>query len=67
METLDEYITYEKKTDGSYGAIEGKHDDKLMTRAIGIWVSSKMPLPKIIIKKDTSNFNRKKPVTAATL
>lgn len=67
METLDEYVTYEKKPDGSYGAIIGKHDDKLITRAIGLWISSKMSLPKIIIKKDTSTLNRKKTVTAATL
>lgn len=33
---LDEYNQYEKKQNGSFGAIMGKHDDKLMTRAIGL-------------------------------
>ena len=35
---LDEYLTYEQRPDGSYGAISGKHDDILMTRAIGLHV-----------------------------
>ena len=33
---LDEYNQYEKKQNGSFGAVIGKHDDKLMTRAIGL-------------------------------
>ena len=42
---LDEYLTYEEH-DGSFDAIEGKHDDLLMTRAIGLWVCYKeMPRP----------------------
>ena len=35
---LDEYITYERKKNGAYGAIPGKHDDLLMTRAIGLHI-----------------------------
>lgn len=35
---LDELLTYEKRQNGSYGAAAGKHDDLLMTRAIGMWV-----------------------------
>lgn len=34
---LDEYITYEK-VGSSFGAIPGKHDDLLMTRAIGMHI-----------------------------
>ena len=34
---LDEYITYEK-IGSSFGAIAGKHDDLLMTRAIGLHI-----------------------------
>lgn len=37
-ECLSEYSTYEKRPNGSYGAIEGAHDDILMTRAIGLHV-----------------------------
>lgn len=48
---LDEMLNYEQKPNGAFGAISGKHDDLLMTRAIGLWIAYKfdeMPLPKII-------------------
>ncbi|MDE7347538.1 MAG: hypothetical protein K2N48_12475 [Muribaculaceae bacterium] len=35
---VDEYLTYERRPNGSYGAITGKHDDMLMTRAIGLHI-----------------------------
>lgn len=35
---VDEFLTYEKKTNGSFGAIIGRHDDLLMTRAIGLHI-----------------------------
>ena len=35
---LDEYCTYQRKANGAYEAIPGKHDDLLMTRAIGLWI-----------------------------
>lgn len=35
---IDEYLTYERRPNGSYGAVSGKHDDMLMTRAIGLHV-----------------------------
>lgn len=38
-ERLSEFSIYEKRQNGSYGAIEGTHDDILMTRAIGLHVS----------------------------
>ena len=49
---LDEYLTYERKPNGAYGAITGKHDDLLMTRAIGLHICyNEMDMPKIIDKK----------------
>ena len=33
---LDEYSCYEKQSNGSYGAMKGRHDDILMTRCIGL-------------------------------
>ena len=36
---------YELKPDGSYGAVEGKHDDIYMSRAIALKVSQLMELP----------------------
>lgn len=35
---LDEYLNYERKPNGAYGAIAGYHDDLLMTRAIGLHI-----------------------------
>ena len=46
---LDEYDTYVRRPNGSYGAVEGKHDDLLMTRAIGLHICfHEMPMPKWI-------------------
>lgn len=42
---LDEAEWYELKPDGSYGAVDGKHDDIYMSRAIALKVSSLMDLP----------------------
>ena len=55
-ECLNEYLTYEQRQDGSYGAISGKHDDLLMTRAIGLHVCfNEMELPRKILLPDGSN------------
>lgn len=44
---VDEYLTYERRPNGSYGAITGKHDDMLMTRAIGLHICfNEMTLPR---------------------
>lgn len=43
---LDEYLVYERRQNGSFGAIAGHHDDLLMTRAIGLYICfNEMPLP----------------------
>ena len=44
-ECLGEMLRYERRPNGSYGAIAGAHDDILMTRAIGLYVSERMPVP----------------------
>ncbi len=38
QDCLDEYLNYERRQNGSYGAIAGCHDDLLMTRAIGLHI-----------------------------
>ena len=64
---LEEYITYEKKRNGAYGAILGKHDDLLMTRAIGLHVCFfEMDIPKIVQKTHTV-VKKKTAVSAATI
>ena len=40
---LDECGWYELKQDGSYGAIDGQHDDIYMSSGINLWVSDKLP------------------------
>ncbi|MEZ3550223.1 MAG: terminase, partial [Muribaculaceae bacterium] len=46
-ECLEEYLAYERRQNGSYGAIQGHHDDLLMTRAIGLHICfTEMPLPR---------------------
>lgn len=65
---LDEYLTYEKKPNGSYGAVIGKHDDLLMTRAIGLHICFyEMELPKVIKRQHNVYVKRKKAVSAATI
>lgn len=57
---LDEYLDYEKKQNGSYGAVSGKHDDLLMTRAIGLHICfNEMPVPQII-RKDARSLRPRK-------
>ena len=64
---LDEYLTYEKKQNGSYGAITGKHDDLLMTRAIGLHICyNEMELPRIV-KRNSTQLQQRKVVSAATI
>lgn len=35
---IDEFLSYERRPDGSLGALSGTHDDLLMTRAIGLHI-----------------------------
>lgn len=45
-ECLNEYLEYERRDNGSYGAIAGRHDDLLMTRAIGLHICfHELPMP----------------------
>lgn len=45
---LDECGWYELKQDGSYGAIDGQHDDIYMSSAICLWVANRLPLPTLM-------------------
>jgi len=49
---IDEAMVYEQKKDGSYGAMDGCHDDVIMSRMIALYISYvKMPPPYIINKE----------------
>lgn len=64
---LDEYLTYERKQNGAYGAITGKHDDLLMTRAIGLHICFfEMEIPRII-RRSSRRIRKRKAVGAATI
>lgn len=45
---LDEADNYETKSSGSFGSVDGTHDDIYMSRAIGLKASSTMDIPKLI-------------------
>ncbi len=65
---LDEYKTYERKQNGAFGAIEGKHDDLLMTRAIGLHICFfEMDPPKAVKRHASIVGVRRTAVSAATI
>lgn len=68
MRCIDEYLTYEKKPNGSYGAISGKHDDLLMTRAIGLHICFyEMELPRVVKIPPKTKLSPRRAVSAATI
>lgn len=65
---LEEYLCYEKKPNGAFGAITGKHDDLLMTRAIGLHICFfEMEIPKFVPRRRRFVTKKKKAVSAATI
>ncbi len=46
---IDEADSYEIKENGSYGAVDGKHDDIYMSRAIGLKASQVTDPPSLIV------------------
>lgn len=67
-QVLDEFLTYERKPNGAYGAIIGKHDDLLMTRAIGLHISLyEMDLPRIINQSERKFRRKRGPVSEASI
>lgn len=58
---VDELLQYEKRHNGSYGAITGCHDDMLMTRAIGLHICfNEMPLPSRIYPRSRDRSMRRR-------
>lgn len=66
---LHELLVYERKPDGSYGAVAGEHDDLLMTRAIGLHICFRhMELPQIVKRRSNpSRQLKRKAVSEATI
>lgn len=66
-ECLDEYDTYIENDKGGWEAMEGYHDDRLMTRAIGLYICFReMELPRIVNISRSSTAS-KATVSAATV
>ena len=66
---LNEMLVYEKKQNGAFGAVQGEHDDLLMTRAIGLHICfNEMEVPRIVKRSDSrlAGFTPR-PVSAATI
>ncbi len=66
---LNEMLVYEKKQNGSFGAVQGEHDDLVMTRAIGLHICfNEMQPPSIIKRSDSRRAGILNcPVSAATI
>lgn len=66
---LDEYLTYVETENNVFEAMEGYHDDRLMTRAIGMQVCyHEMDMPRIVKKINNINASLvQRPVSAATI
>lgn len=65
---LDEYDTYERKPNGAYGAIVGKHDDLLMTRAIGLHICYReMEMPEFVPINNKTLRKDRSPVSEASI
>ena len=61
-DALTEYRVYQRDANGAMNAAEGEHDDRLMARAIGLYISENMPDPRKVNKgmfKIRNRFNRK--------
>lgn len=57
-EAVSEMAVYEKKPNGSFGAMEGHHDDRVMVRAIGMYICfCEMDFPCIVRKSERQKKN----------
>ena len=56
-EAVDEFDYFEVKPNGSLGAIDGKHDDRHITRAIGIWACYQHMSPPRVVEKRTDGVS----------
>lgn len=62
-DTLNEYsyfMQYPKGSTVQYGNAPGKHDDRVLARAIGLFVEKDMPQPEVVVKKSAEEIAREK-------
>ena len=58
IEALNEYKVYQRTEKGTLKAAEGYHDDRLMARAIGLYISQTMPLPRAVDRDTFKSYSR---------
>lgn len=59
IDAVDEHDTFEIKDNGSLGAVEGCHDDRLITRAIGVWICYQvLPPPYLTDERNYTPIHR---------
>ncbi|MDR0872817.1 MAG: hypothetical protein LBN27_05035 [Prevotellaceae bacterium] len=58
--TVDEALTYECKKNGGWGAIAGKHDDRIMATMIGLYIDYQMELPRKAERIDMSKIKKER-------
>jgi hypothetical protein len=68
----DEFEWFERKKDGTLGAIDGKNDDKVITRAGAYWLATKYMPPVKLIPYESPEERRNKrrnkgPISEATI
>jgi hypothetical protein len=65
-EALNEYLTYVETDKGGFEAMEGYHDDRLMTRAIALYISTReMEVPRVIGAEANRQAGWSAPVVSA--
>ena len=52
IDAVTEMDTFETKPNGSLGAVEGCHDDRVITRALGLWICYKHLTPPFVQTDD---------------
>lgn len=56
MEAVNEHDTFEVKENGTLGAVDGSHDDRHITRAIGNWICYDIDKPYLLDERKFERF-----------
>ena len=62
-----EHDVFERKPNGSFGAMDGHHDDILITRCIGTYICYSEPLPVPASSRSRHDKTRSLPVSEASM
>jgi len=67
LEAAIEHETFEYKNDGTLGAANASHDDRLITRALGVYIILQKMDPPVILDPNYSFTTRRKITGEATM